>query len=281
MRETFLAWRRAGDSESRVELPKAAATRRGCLALHSAAAAQPRFDEIDAILSRTDDYVRLQTDRALTSQHCAWEGPFDPPRRVPDSCPCRAPTYHSSRWRGSCMHIAACAALAPLSVSPEAHVALIASAQVRLIATASGDALLLRVLALFNESSDVDAALQQGLDMVTAALAARVGEIWLRSGDARHVALHCSSSDRSPEAGAFEAAGRALGISAGPSLIGHVLQTGRRNAPRSPRSSVTRCRTALRKPPHSACTARWRSRSGPRAASWASSRCSVTSPTVP
>jgi len=112
----------------------------------------------------------------------------------------------------------------------EAHVALIASAQVRLIATASGDALLLRLLALFNESDDMDAALHQCLDMVTTALAGRIGEIWLRSGDARDVELRYSSSDRSPAAAAFEVAGRASGVDAGPPLVSRVLQTGRRSA---------------------------------------------------
>ena len=112
---------------------------------------------------------------------------------------------------------------------PDVHVALIASAQVRLVATASGDALLLRLLALFNESDDMNAGLQQCLDMVTSALAGRIGEIWLRSGDARSVGLHCSSSDRSAAAAAFEAAGRASGMNAEPPLIRRILHTGRRS----------------------------------------------------
>jgi diguanylate cyclase (GGDEF)-like protein len=113
---------------------------------------------------------------------------------------------------------------------PDVHVALIASAQVRQIATASGDALLFRLLALFNESDDMNAGLQQCLDMVTSALAGRIGEIWLRSGDARNVGLHYSSSDRSAAAAAFEAAGRASGMNAEPPLIRRILQTGRRSA---------------------------------------------------
>ena len=91
----------------------------------------------------------------------------------------------------------------------------------------SGDALLLGLLALLNESADMDRALQDGLDMMTAATRGCVGEIWLRTGEARDVELHYSSSDGSPAVAAFVAAGRALGVGAGPASISRVLKTGR------------------------------------------------------
>jgi diguanylate cyclase (GGDEF)-like protein len=89
------------------------------------------------------------------------------------------------------------------------------------------DALLVRVLALLNESTEVHLALQQTLDLVTSTLGCSIGEIWLRSGDVRNVEIQCSSSDGSSEVEAFEAAGKALGISPGPSLIGRAMRTGR------------------------------------------------------
>jgi len=46
----------------------------------------------------------------------------------------------------------------------------------------SGDALLLGLLALLNESTDMDRALQDGLDMMTEATRGCIGEIWLRIG---------------------------------------------------------------------------------------------------
>jgi diguanylate cyclase (GGDEF)-like protein len=91
----------------------------------------------------------------------------------------------------------------------------------------SGDALLLGLLALLNESVDMDLALRASLDMVTSALGGCIGEIWLRSGDAREVELHYASSDGSPAVAAFVAAGRALGVGAGPASISRVLRTGR------------------------------------------------------
>ncbi|MFI5286976.1 MAG: EAL domain-containing protein [Candidatus Dormibacteria bacterium] len=106
---------------------------------------------------------------------------------------------------------------------------LIGSAQVGLIVPRSGDDLLLAVLALINESDDRGGALQQCLDVVIGALGGRVGEIWLRSGQGRDVGLGYSSSDRSPGAVAFEAAGRAVGVGAGPALVSRALQTGRRS----------------------------------------------------
>jgi len=50
--------------------------------------------------------------------------------------------------------------------------------------TSSGDALLLGLLALLNESVDMDKALQDSLDMLNTAMGGCIGEIWLRSGDA-------------------------------------------------------------------------------------------------
>jgi len=96
------------------------------------------------------------------------------------------------------------------------------------IATLSGDGLLIALLALLNESSDLDATLERGLELMTTALAGRIGEIWLRSGDGRGVELRYSASDRSSRASAFEAAGRGFGVGAGPPVVGHVLRTGRR-----------------------------------------------------
>ena len=96
-----------------------------------------------------------------------------------------------------------------------------------LAVTPSGDALLLALLALLNESADVERALQQGLDMITEALDGRIGEIWLRSGEGRDVELQYSSSDATPAVAAFEVAGRILGVSAGPPSISRVVKTGR------------------------------------------------------
>jgi diguanylate cyclase (GGDEF)-like protein len=99
--------------------------------------------------------------------------------------------------------------------------------QAALIATMSGDALLLALLELLNESDDLDGALQKSLDLMTTGVEGRIGEIWLRNGEARDFELHHSSSDGSPGAAAFEAAGKALGVGAGPSLVARVVKTGR------------------------------------------------------
>ena len=99
--------------------------------------------------------------------------------------------------------------------------------QVPLIATASGEPLLLALLVLLNESDDLDTTLQRGLDIVTAALDGRIGELWLRGGNAREVELRFSSSDGSPGVVAFEAVRRALGVGQGPASIRRVLKTGR------------------------------------------------------
>src|ERR1700681_1217909 len=94
----------------------------------------------------------------------------------------------------------------------------------------TGDALLLATLALFNESDDLDATLQAALGLLTAALGGRVGEIWLRGGDAREVELQYATSDGSAAVDAFEAEGRALGLGAGPALVSRVVRTGRGSA---------------------------------------------------
>ena len=91
----------------------------------------------------------------------------------------------------------------------------------------SGGALLLGLLALLNESTDMDRALQDSLDMMTAAARGCIGEIWLRTGDARDVELRYSSFDGSAAVAAFVAAGRALGVGVGPASISRVLKTGR------------------------------------------------------
>jgi diguanylate cyclase (GGDEF)-like protein len=113
------------------------------------------------------------------------------------------------------------------SRSHDRHVVRRKNQQAPLVATRSGDALLLALLALLNESVDMDTALQQSLDMVSTALGGRIGEIWLRGGEARQVELQYSSSDGSLAVAAFVAAGRALGAGAGPVCISRVVKTGR------------------------------------------------------
>jgi diguanylate cyclase (GGDEF)-like protein len=94
-------------------------------------------------------------------------------------------------------------------------------------ALVTGDALLLATLALFNESDDIDATLQKSLGLLTETLGGRVGEIWMRSGDARQVELQYTSSDGSAGVRAFEAEGRALGLGSGPAVVSRVVRTGR------------------------------------------------------
>jgi diguanylate cyclase (GGDEF)-like protein len=91
----------------------------------------------------------------------------------------------------------------------------------------SRDALLLPVLGLLNGSTDIDSGLRQALDMLTAALEGRIGEIWLLERDTQQVELRYASSSQSPEVAIFEAAGRALGPGPGPSMIARVVKTGR------------------------------------------------------
>ncbi|HWF57487.1 MAG TPA: bifunctional diguanylate cyclase/phosphodiesterase [Candidatus Dormibacteraeota bacterium] len=102
-----------------------------------------------------------------------------------------------------------------------------ADPQLHLMAMASGDSLLLAMLTLFNESADMDDAIQQSLDMVTTALGGRVGEIWLVMGEARDVELRYSSSDGSHQSRTFHAAGRPLSGDAAPAFVGRVVRTGR------------------------------------------------------
>jgi len=83
------------------------------------------------------------------------------------------------------------------------------------------------ILALFNESDDLDATLQEALALLTEGLGGRVGEIWLRGGDAREVELQYATSDGSAAVDAFEAEGRALGLGEGPALVSRVVRTGR------------------------------------------------------
>jgi diguanylate cyclase (GGDEF)-like protein len=96
--------------------------------------------------------------------------------------------------------------------------------------TPGAQALLVSTLELFNESDDVDATLREALTMVTTALHGRVGELWLRDGQARDVELRYSSSDGTPDVVAFEAEGKALGVGLGPSLVSRVVKTGRGSA---------------------------------------------------
>lgn len=94
----------------------------------------------------------------------------------------------------------------------------------------SSDELLIAILALFNELTDLDVTLGMTLTMLTAALDGRIGEIWLRDGAARDVELQYSSSDGAPDVAAFEAGGRALGVGTGPALVSRVVRTGRGSA---------------------------------------------------
>jgi diguanylate cyclase (GGDEF)-like protein len=97
-------------------------------------------------------------------------------------------------------------------------------------AISSSEELLIAILALFNESSNIDITLGMTLTMLTAALDGRIGEIWLRDGAARNVELHYSSSDGAADVAAFEARGRALGVGTGPALVSRVVRTGRGSA---------------------------------------------------
>jgi diguanylate cyclase (GGDEF)-like protein len=91
----------------------------------------------------------------------------------------------------------------------------------------SHDSLLVGVLELLSDSSDVHEALQGSLQLLTTSLGCRVGEIWLRGGEGRDVQLQYSSSDGSSGVAAFEAAGKAFGSGPGPSLIGRAMKSGR------------------------------------------------------
>ncbi len=95
------------------------------------------------------------------------------------------------------------------------------------VVNAIADALLLDVLTLFNEFDDLDRTMRQCLALVTTVLDARVGEIWLRTGDARDVQLEYTASDGSPGVPAFEARGRAFGLGAGPALVSRAVKSGR------------------------------------------------------
>jgi diguanylate cyclase (GGDEF)-like protein len=97
-------------------------------------------------------------------------------------------------------------------------------------AISSSEELLIAILALFNESTDIDVTLGVALTMLTSALDGRIGEIWLRDGAARNVELHYSSSDGAADVAAFEARGRALGLGTGPALVSRVVRTGRGSA---------------------------------------------------
>jgi diguanylate cyclase (GGDEF)-like protein len=128
----------------------------------------------------------------------------------------------------------------------------------------TADALLLATLALFNESDDIDATLQRTLALLTATLSGRLGEIWLRSGDARQVELQYASSDGSAGVLAFEAEGRALGLGAGPALVSRVVRTGRGSSAASTAGDGRgdRAPEAAAADIHSALTFPIRSRSG-------------------
>jgi diguanylate cyclase (GGDEF)-like protein len=102
-----------------------------------------------------------------------------------------------------------------------------AAAHVSLIGHASRDALIVGVLTLLNESIDVPPVLLESLGLISGAVECRGGEVWLRSGEGTNVALHHSSGDGSPEAAAFGRAGRALGVTLGPSVVARAMKSGR------------------------------------------------------
>jgi diguanylate cyclase (GGDEF)-like protein len=107
-------------------------------------------------------------------------------------------------------------------------VQIVGTAQYPTVDQISRDGLLVRVLALLNESTEVHVALQQTLDLVTTTLGCSIGEIWLRADGPREVELQYSSSSKGATGvDAFEAAGRALGVGPGPSLVGRAMRTGR------------------------------------------------------
>ena len=109
----------------------------------------------------------------------------------------------------------------------------------------SPEAMLIAALALFNESDDLDATLRKTLTILTMALDGRIGEIWLRRGEARDVELRYSSSDGTPDVVAFEAEGLAFGLGAGPALVSRVVRTGRASAVASVAASGNGSRAAI------------------------------------
>jgi diguanylate cyclase (GGDEF)-like protein len=92
---------------------------------------------------------------------------------------------------------------------------------------ASRDSVVVGVLEILSDASDVDTALRACLALVRTSLGCRIGEIWLRGGESRDVELAYSSADGSSAAIAFEAAGKALGVGLGPTLIGRAMRSGR------------------------------------------------------
>jgi diguanylate cyclase (GGDEF)-like protein len=92
---------------------------------------------------------------------------------------------------------------------------------------ASRDALLVRILTLLNESTDIETTLRQALELVRATLRCEIGEIWLSSEGTSDVELRTSSTNGSSWSAAFEAAGRGLGVGPGPSLVGRAMRSGR------------------------------------------------------
>ncbi len=104
---------------------------------------------------------------------------------------------------------------------------LVSSTNATAASLATRDALLVRVLTLLNESTDMHATLQQILDLIQAALTSRMGEVWLGNGETRDVELECSSTALDSAAAAFGAAGRTLGIGPGPIVVGRAMKSGR------------------------------------------------------
>jgi diguanylate cyclase (GGDEF)-like protein len=92
---------------------------------------------------------------------------------------------------------------------------------------ANRDTLLVRVLTLINESTDIETTLQRALELIRATLRCQIGEIWLSSGETRDVELRSSSTNGSSWSAAFEAAGKGFGVGPGPSLVGRAMKSGR------------------------------------------------------
>jgi diguanylate cyclase (GGDEF)-like protein len=106
-------------------------------------------------------------------------------------------------------------------------ITLVASAQPTSPDLAGRDTLLVRVLTLLNQSTDIDTTLQLVVDLVRTTLSCQMVEIWLGADGIRAVELQCSSTDGSAGSRAFAAAGKGLGVGPGPSLVGRAMKSGR------------------------------------------------------
>ncbi len=106
-------------------------------------------------------------------------------------------------------------------------ITLVASAQPARPESRSRDELLVRVLTLINESTDLHTTLQHALELVRVALRCQIVEVWLSAAEAGDVELECAATDGSPGSRAFEAAGRKIAAGSGPSMVGRAMKSGR------------------------------------------------------